>query len=590
MDCLFFSESTDMNALIRIMALLTTAGTVGILSSPKLESQTAKPAVVAFEKQLDILKDPRLSQKINLDIDSIDLTRTLQGISQATGINLISDKSISNKRVVVKCKNEKLSSMLQAISEAMSCVWIRNDKNPKEPEYTLFKTEQRKRFEKQAIELSENRASLVQEEVIKAELAGLADPVQSEHAQIIADLFNNFKEDEKKQCLIAGTEFFGTHDASPRNTEFNFFGARSFDKMSAAMQTTIVKSLSPSVLELETNAGTSGLNGAPALKGSYIGLMNLGASFALATVRKGESAITSSSMFVFRKGLPGIDSDDDSNLEMIELMKRGNLITLGALSVKDRTQLIDSKAFIDRHSFASLLDTLFKKTSLPIVSDSGYATEASYFFNLLTDKPKYTLTEALEYIAKAHAHEFRFSSGILIAKTVAIGLDAGAEIDVELTNRLSKVALYKKGHISLLDATDIAALSDLQMEYLPYNISVPVPTTQILSVKQYRPLLRMYGSLTRTQITQAYSDRGVKMVDLTAVQKQFFDRLAYSGLPGKLDFKPLRRTLGLFLQKQRTGETKFNIILTLITGGEEEDIRTFQLPISELNGVLTYSP
>ncbi len=548
-------------------------------------SQTNPSEAVAI-RQLDPAIDLRIAKKVTLDINSISLQRTFEDLSKATGVQLRLEPEISQRRVILKCKDQSLFSMLNAIGIATNCSWFREELENKVPFYTLYRTEKSKQLEKQAILLSENRVSLVHDELIKAEIAAFSNPQQLEQAGIVADLFASFSDEVKKQTLQISNEFYGTHDGSPLDMKYYFIGGKSYDKLSPELQKICLINVIPTAFEIEHNLNAIGE--ASRLKGSYIGIQASFGTYSLAVARKGEDVASSFAVVIHRKGLP-FDTGDDSDPELNEQIARGNLVALGGLTQKQRLMKFTGADFSTKILLSSLLDSLFKKSSIPVASDSFLATEASFFSNLLTDKPQYSLAEVLERIAKAHAHEFRVSGGVLVARTVASGLDLRAELPSELMQRLSVIALDKKKTLTLRDALEVASLSEAQFEHILYNFSVPIPQREMLKVKSIRPLLRLFGSLSRGQIEKAFTKSGFRSADMSVAQRPLFDRLAYIGLPGKPPGDLKGRPQGLYLFRQPLRSGKNRIALCLVSGSDEDDVRVFELPIFETEGVMTYA-
>ena len=107
-------------------------------------------------------------------------------------------------------------------------------------------------------------------------------------------------------------------------------------------------------------------------------------------------------------------------------------------------------------------------------------------------------------------------------------------------------------------------------------------------MKSSRPVLRLFGSLSKEQIIKAFTNKGFRSADMSATQRPLFDRIAYVGIPGKppVELKGCPQGVYLFRQPLKSGKSR--ISLSLVSGSDEDDVRVFELPILESEGVMTY--
>ncbi len=392
----------------------------------------------------------------------------------------------------------------------------------------------------------------------------------------------NFQE----AALRIALEAFGGHSGFDKDPFMSLVGTKHYDKVSDKLQTFVKDSFESKFFEYELNLEYSSKDIQTHLKGSLVGLFCTG-RFSFATVRLDNSIWVSNSLTCQRKGFAGIDSDDDTNLELNEIISKQALVNLSGIPGKYLKKKISKNAFHTRTVLERLLTDLNKASGIPIVCDSFFATELSYDPNLSTSKPEFTIGECLEAISRAHYHGFRVIKGILVGSSMGLGLDVRSETPPKLLISLSKAVLDKES-ISLEDAIALSQMSTAQWEALPYNHSAPIPQAQVLSSKKYQFLLKLYGSLSQEDKLQAQCAKGLRLIGLKADQRTHFDRLACVGFPRTPPKSISGNTSGLYLLRNRVDDKKVGLSFCLIPEDPSES-RVYSLPIVEMDEELKFA-
>ena len=207
---------------------------------------------------------------------------------------------------------------------------------------------------------------------------------------------------------------------------------------------------------------------------------------------------------------------------------------------------------------------------------------------LLAVKTDYSISECLEAISKVHYHSFRVVGGVVVGRTMGLGLDLRSETPPQILTNISK-AVQEKKEIALTDAIELANMSTAQWESLPYNFSIPIPQAQALAVKKNQHLLRLYGSLSEGERAIALGIKGLRLNALKSDQKKYFDRLACVGYPRVPPKGVAANVSGLYILRNRIDDNTIQLSLCLVPADPTET-RDYHLPIHEAEGELKFSP
>lgn len=527
------------------------------------------------ETPADLNLDPALDQPVTLSDKNKSLTVCLHSLSKASGIRLTASPTIAKRRITLFCSHTQLRRVLMAIADTTNLTWRKpisdspaagNDLNSKstpksESGYELFQTSVAESRERGWISISQKREELADQAqrdgVLTAIQKAIADRKPGQAS--IADLLANITPAQQQQAADLASQPIGVGSIGNASQFYNhLLNSTPFNSLPPDVQASVRAQLQqPDPMPASHFA--SALNNLDDLANCQIGLVAAYGGLTLGVVKPdGSDLWVSPSDRVSRKGIPGVDSDDDTEPEAGDAL-REHLVTLTGVPAALRKKPLRFPPGLERTQIAPLLESIASQTGLAIVSDDFLHSNQGPFSSLLTDQDTYTLPEALDQIARGFGHEIEYRAGALRVKTLTPGLDLRAEPPDALLTRLQVQAQKKQG-MELQDFVAMGRCSRVQLEMLTMRQMTP-PVHIDTRMMWMRPLLHFYALLTPKQRTQAERPEGLSPSRMDAAQEQAFLNLTNVGMPEK-EAKYSTGGVGLHVLREQT-ETSESLTLVI---------------------------
>lgn len=261
---------------------------------------------------------------------------------------------------------------------------------------------------------------------------------------------------------------------------------------------------------------------------------------------------------VWRRGIPGVDSDIDIDPEVEEAFRKRKLLDITEMPPAFCRKRLRFPANLTRTQLPEVLESISSQTGLAIVSDDFLRSRTTFYHWLLTDKTEYTLEEALHQVAGAFGRRFTYRDSILRVQSLTRGLDLCAEPPVGLVPRLRAKA-KKNQPLVMDDYLDLARLSDLQLRTLQ-TCKPPVVAQggALFTVQKLHRVLAFYARLSPEEKEQAESEEG---------------------LPSCADLPASPRRAGLHVHRKRLSSGMEEVTFLIVSGANPPRITAYHLAV-----------
>jgi hypothetical protein len=526
-------------AALALLAMVILAGVLKTRASaearPDAAAPPAQPMAAEAPGEANLAADARLEVPVSVKAKSQALEEVLAS-PWPGGIRLAVSPALAKRRVTCLATRVCLRDLMAGLAATTRLSW-RGGKGPATSEgaraapgydYELYQTEAARKREAAETAASQRRAAQSDAAKRDATIAAIQQAVQNpETAGPLAELLAGLSPEQLQLAGDLATLPEGIISANDnRHLHNRVIPLAPFAALPAGLQERLRKRIDA----LDPNRVVTPNENAAGLAGSGIGLVVQGGSIYLGVIDPdGRDVWISPTDQVVRKGLPGVDTDNDLPPEVNDAFRKGPPVYFYEVSERFKKRLRFSLE-LKRWELPDLLESLEKQTGIPFVADDYLRSRKTTYSWLLTDQDEYSLQEALRQISGAFGHSVTYRNGVMRVRTVTPGLDARSEPPAELIEHLRKLHAEKRP-LQLSDYLSVAQLSDMQLETLMIKGADMVPLAMPLHVAyQMRDALRFYGSLSEEQKRRAETAAGLPPEEMDLPQRQRLWKLTQVGL------------------------------------------------------------
>ncbi|GEM_PF-2765857 len=535
-----FFNARMMTASSIIAVLSIHGGGVGAQTAQK-QSASASP----WEQ------DKRFSAAVSVPFSKTKqpepLAASLTQWSQSSGVKLLAVPSLGDRRVFVCAKSVPLKRLLLACADVFGGWWQSADEAkaiaPFDGDYRLYLTDGAKETEARAIADSEQFEAALKAKCTAAMRRALDEAARKD--DMMGTMLSQLDPEQQQRLADASYEPLGIISANDsRHLENHLFYATPSSQLSTGSRDQLGS------LREETASDGTTFAPPPALRGASVGLIANDGIVSLGIVAAdGKTIYMAPNSFVSRQPVPDL-TDDDSHAEAVQAIQKGRLIEWGNLPLAKLKKKLRFAADLERRQLSHVLASISEQTGVPIVADDYLRSRKTPFTWLLTDKPEYTLDEALPQVLRAFAHRAVYRHGVLIVRTATPGLDLRAEPPANVI-ALLKQRTKSKEPLRLADFLVVGTLTPLQFDTLVVSHMegiAPVPLTQASFAA-----LRLYAKLNAEQKRLAEAG-GLPQEKMRGEVRDLFMNLAHRGLPALSGTAGTVKSKG-FVVRLPSGET-----------------------------------
>lgn len=248
-----------------------------------------------------------------------------------------------------------------------------------------------------------------------------------------------------------------------------------------------------------------------------------------------------------RRGIPGVDSDDDMDPEVDDALMAHEPVDLAAMPARLRNTLVRFTNGVVRTSLSSVLSSIAEQSGVPVVADDFLHSDRTNYGWLLTDRSVYTLEQAVEQVARAYGHRATYAGGSLRFTTVAPGLDLRCEVPSDV--RLRFAGLADSGKPPTMDDFVAAArLTTEQLTSLTLRCRAGRATGMLASELMMYRAAHLLGEMTIHDRDMAEKPDGLSINEMSPDVAASYDAIEGVGMPAQLRDKDQPQAAGVYLQ------------------------------------------
>ncbi len=501
--------------MIRFPAAMATWLSGFLLTTPL----TLSTACQRDDRPVDPAAIAELAGPATVREESIPL-RNLLPLLQPGGWRLECDDGLRLRRLTLFARSTSRQALLAALARAVPASWVRLGPRALRLRQTQSDREKEQSWIRASRDRSDREAALCDAALSRATERALGDPADERAVTALLRLMNA---DERELAWEAAREPQGIIGASDnRHARGNLVGVRRLGN------------LPPDVQERVSQAVGVGADGrrAESLRDAEVGIVAQNGRLGLGVIDPERRDVwISPGDAIGRGGIPGVDGSNNVHPEVADaLASQSTLVILRPFPAGLRPLKFDRT--LERTLLHVLLRSIHQQTGIAIVSDDYLRSRQIIWSWMLTDRPEYTLPQALRQIGGAFAHQFTYRSGILECLGLVPGRDRRCEPPAELYQRCRELEAERRDP-TLADYLAAAALAHPQFNTVQLQ-GQGMTGTHTRSLFQMpddlRTALRLYASLTPEQQTKAVTP-GLLDSEMTPEQRRLFGRLTLRGLP-----------------------------------------------------------
>ncbi len=469
-----------------------------ILSREALQHDTALNRVVAFR------------------FDEARLDETFKALTDQRNLKLTVISDLAPRRITARCKHTTIASFMIALSRVLGVSWRKSGDS-----YILFQTGEQIRAEdrkKRDSEANEQRFVDAQGNNLRTQLEHALSQTGA-NREIFSDFLAGCKPDTINRGIASALEdepFLSAVDQSHFHNHF----------LPAGPLSALPSGQQAAVRQIASDGGYSHIDA-----GSSIGLIAAAGGFRLGIVEPNGRDVWVAPQHAIGQVSTVTQSarENDFDPAVVELLRSDRLVGFGSLTNSFRHKKFKVESGTDRSRLAIVLQNISTQTDVDFLCDC-YLNSAQTLYSYNPDT-EWTVEQALTAVARTFGHKMLYHGGLLEITAVTPGLDLRLESPIAVINSLDAQALT--GHLP--NKEDLIVLSACNQEQLQilaqwHPVNNKTHTGHILQALRVYPFLHFYGSLSRSQQQDAFSERGVNVRDLSVAKHRLFDALFTIGL------------------------------------------------------------
>ena len=505
----------------------------------KSEPVRSLQEVVALRSD-QLKQSEALKASLKLSIQGITLRQCLSVISKTAKCNLEVSDEMADRRLSLSTPVVPLAEMMIRIAEISKLSWISMPGTSQSKTYTLFQSSRQKSEELALILKSEQREKMAEEAKINAVMSAVQGAIDQSDRSTTSRFLSGLTQDQLKQAAALASEPEGViHADDNLHYASRLFGVSRFQDLPSDSQNAVKSLLEGKVFDPQSNNKLT--------PDSLIGLVSADGELRVAVALPGGKDIWPSNESISRKGISGVDSDDDTDPEIWDDVKPDQLLNLTVMSGTLRRMKIAFPANINKTHLSELTQFLSVRTGVAIYSDDWINSAETKFTWLLTDQDNYTLEEALGQISKAFGHRIEYRNHMLYFTTVALGLDIRSEPPPKLMKRMRDLTASKL-NATFEDYVNTGSLNRRQIDNISTKRFSGIEVHAFRHVIQmlHKPL-QVCSLLTPAQFVSAQTIKGFSPVRMNKEQKSAYLKICSTGLPLLSSLVP--KNSGFYIQR-----------------------------------------
>lgn len=484
-------------------------------------------------KPLDLSKDTRLTVSVSFQKKRTSLKDVLKTLETTTKVPLSVEEKVSERRVNLYVSRLPLLNVMRLLQRNQGLEWQAVGNG-----YTLVQTPEGKKREDKEIESSEQweaSANQKRRNAFRDSLDAIRNNPTPQNEALRA-MLDSYSPEQLENLLARTDEEPGIISATSSSHDYDHFvDAKPFRSLTQSQQNAI-----RSALGEQKGTGVTKDN-YPYLEDCNVGFVASRSGLRLSIQRpstdpNSDNLILGGGGTLGRKGILGVDSDNDLEPEINERVAQAKLLNLSGMAPSQLNRKYKIPHGVARQELSELLEVISKQTGISICSQD-YLIERRYEPPFLfTDKDSYTLQEVLQTTALFFGQVVTYRHGGLIFTSAAPGLNLRSEPPALLVVTLARKHT-KKEPLDLNDVIGIGKLNSRQWVLARKHPTVNYHTL-LHSFFSNRHALRLYSELTEAERTQSEKPEGLQPKEFSKKLQTLFSFVVRTGLVPNEKAKP----------------------------------------------------
>lgn len=495
--------------------------------------------------------EPRFAVRTSVALRGATLEDACAVLSSLSTAKLTVHEALRERRLNLFAAGTPLRSLLKGLAEATRLCWRLN-----EGVYELYLSAEQSDRETALVRASKEFDARLHSRKVEGLLAAIRDAARTGESERPEALGIVLGLDESERRSVAEAAAAAEGVVATDNSHFgsHMLFAKPFGELDPALQQQVAKAvLGPGSQDFKGVPVARGARDMPTLRRSRVGLIGMNGGVHLGVVGEDGGIWASHFSLVRRKGMLGVDSDDDLPPEVSLAIRAQRLVDLGSMPAQLRGKRVRFGEGLERTRLSVLLAEISRQTGVPIGCDDFLRNRRTVYSWLLTDRDEYTIEDALAQIAPAFGRKFEWRHGMLIGRTVSLGLDLRAEPPPGLLARLSSIG-QRREKLAEEDWMALGRLSRLQLDtIIAARVEAIRGRVPLSRAQRFHPVLRFWADLTPAERARAEAEGGLPVSEMSREAREKFRQIARTGVPeGLTEGGTTPRRGGLSIERKRS--------------------------------------